>query len=126
MEVNMSAGRIIAYIVAAILIFFGVLFIWATFSPNGQIGWLVVGIISVAIGLALIWLGSRMKPVSASAGDNVTLNIDLPENVELDTLKCKACGGVLKPENISMVAGAPVVTCPYCGTTYQLTEDPRW
>ena len=122
----MSAGRIIAYIIAAILIFFGVLFIWATFSPNGQIGWLVVGIISVGIGLALIWLGSRLKPAAATAGDNVTLNIDLPENVELDTLKCKACGGVLKPENISMVAGAPVVTCPYCGTTYQLTEDPRW
>lgn len=122
----MSAGRIIAYVVAAILIFFGVLFIWATFSPNGQIGWLVVGVISVGIGLALIWLGSRMKPAPASAGNNVTLNIDLPENVELDTMKCKACGGVLKPENISMVAGAPVVTCPYCGTTYQLTEDPRW
>jgi hypothetical protein len=122
----MSAGRIIAYLVAAILIFFGVLFIWATFSPNGQIGWLVVGVISVGIGLALIWLGSRMKPAPASAGSNVTLDIDLPENVELDTMKCKACGGVLKPENISMVAGAPVVTCPYCGTTYQLTEDPRW
>jgi len=25
-----------------------------------------------------------------------------------------------------MVAGAPVVTCPYCGTTYQLTEEPKW
>lgn len=121
----MSAGRIIAYVVAAILIFFGVLFIWATFSPNGQIGWLIVGVISVGIGLALIWLGSRLKP-AAAGGENVTLNIDLPENVELDTMKCKACGGVLKPENISMVAGAPVVTCPYCGTTYQLTEDPRW
>ncbi|HLE14478.1 MAG TPA: hypothetical protein VI776_07005 [Anaerolineales bacterium] len=122
----MTAGRIIAYIVAAILIFFGVLFIYATFSPQGQIGWLIVGVISVGIGLVLVWLGSRMKPASASAGDNVTLNIDLPANVELDTLKCKACGGVLKPENISMVAGAPVVTCPYCGTTYQLTEEPRW
>jgi uncharacterized Zn-finger protein len=44
----------------------------------------------------------------------------------MDTLKCRSCGGALKPENITMVAGAPVVTCPYCGTTYQLTEEPKW
>jgi uncharacterized Zn-finger protein len=29
-------------------------------------------------------------------------------------------------DNIKMVAGAPVVTCPYCNTTYQLTEEPKW
>ena len=39
MEVSMTAGKIIAYIAAAIMILFGVLFIWATFSPEGQIGW---------------------------------------------------------------------------------------
>jgi uncharacterized Zn-finger protein len=25
-----------------------------------------------------------------------------------------------------MMAGAPVVTCPYCQATYQLTEEPKW
>jgi len=25
-----------------------------------------------------------------------------------------------------MVAGAPVVTCPYCNTSYQLKEEPKW
>ncbi|MBK5109367.1 MAG: hypothetical protein JJE12_14630 [Anaerolineales bacterium] len=56
----------------------------------------------------------------------MTLNIDLPSNVELDKFKCESCGGVLSPENVEMVAGAPVVSCPYCGTTYQLKEDPKW
>ena len=121
----MTAGKIIAYIAAAILIFFGVLFIWATFSPQGQIGWLVVGVISVAIGFGLIWLASR-RGAAAQAAQNVTLKVDLPANVNLDTLKCKSCGGVLSADNIKMVAGAPVVTCPYCGTTYQLTEEPKW
>jgi hypothetical protein len=82
-------------------------------------------LISVGLGFGLIWLGTRKAPVPAGQGD-VTLKIDLPANVDMDTLKCKSCGGVLKPENIQMVAGAPVVTCPYCGTTYQLTEDPKW
>lgn len=117
--------KIIAYIAAAILIFFGVLFIWGAFSPNGSAGWIPIGVISVGIGFGIIWFASRMKPAS-QAGDNVVLKVDLPANVNMDTLKCKSCGGALTPDNIKMVAGAPVVTCPYCNTTYQLTEEPKW
>ena len=123
----MSAGKIIAYIFAAILIFFGVLFIWATFSPEGQIGWLVVGVISVGIGFGLIWFAARFNTAdSSSQGDNVTLKLDLPGDVNLDSMKCQSCGGVLTMDAIKMVAGAPVVSCPYCNTTYQLTEEPKW
>ena len=116
--------KIIFYIIAAILIFFGVLFIWGAFDPSAPDGWIIVGVISVAIGLGLIWLATRQKP---AAGDtNVTVNVDLPANVAMDSFKCQSCGGSLTPENVKMVAGAPVVTCPYCNTTYQLTEEPKW
>lgn len=122
----MPALKIIAYILAAILIFFGVMFIYAAFNPEGETGWILVGLISVAIGFGLIWFGGRQKPAAAAGGENVTLTIDLPGDVKLGEMKCKSCGGVLSPENITMVAGAPVVTCPYCHTTYQLTEEPKW
>jgi len=123
----MSAGKIIAYIFAAILIFFGVLFIWATFSPDGQLGWLVVGIISVGIGFGIIWFAGRKRPtVDGVEGNNVTLNIDLPGDINVDQMKCQSCGGALTMDAIQMVAGAPVVSCPYCNTTYQLTEEPKW
>ena len=121
----MTAGKIIAYIAAAILIFFGILFIWGAFSPSGSLGWILIGLISVVFGFVLIWLAGRQKP-AGQAGEAVQLKIDLPANVNLDTLKCKSCGGVLSTDNIKMVAGAPVVTCPYCNTTYQLTEEPKW
>jgi hypothetical protein len=120
----MSALKIIAYIVAAILIFFGVLFIWGSTGDQGSLGWIPIGIISVAIGLALIFWAAR-RPAQANQ-TNVTLKVDLPGNVEMDTLKCKSCGGTLSPDDVKMVAGAPVVTCPYCNTTYQLTEEPKW
>ena len=57
----MSAIKIIAYIAAAILIFFGIIFIWGAFSPQGQIGWILIGLISVGIGFGLIWFGCRGK-----------------------------------------------------------------
>jgi hypothetical protein len=122
----MNAVRIIAYIGAAILIFFGVLFIWGAFSPQGSTAWILIGLISVAIGFGLIWFGGRSKPAAVSGSEQVTLKIDLPGDVNLDSLKCNNCGGSLSPENVKMIAGAPVVTCPYCGTTYQLTEEPKW
>ncbi|MEN6480946.1 MAG: hypothetical protein ABFD29_02055 [Anaerolineaceae bacterium] len=120
----MSAGKIIAYIGAAIFILFGVLFILSAFSPQGQVGNLITGSILVIIGFGLIFFASRKKP--GPQEQKVTLNIDLPGNVSLDSLKCKSCGGALSSDNIQMVAGAPVVTCPYCKSQYQLTEDPKW
>ena len=58
----MNTIKIIAYIVAAILILFGALFIWGAFSPDGSTGWILIGLISVGIGLALIWFGGRQEP----------------------------------------------------------------
>ena len=123
----MSAGKIIGYISAAIFIIFGSLFILAAFSPDGSVGYIFVGLILVLIGFGLIWFAGRIT--SASAGNHegaVTLNIDLPGDINLDTMKCQSCGGVLTAKDINMVAGAPVVTCPFCATNYQITEEPKW
>ena len=122
----MDAVKVILYIAAAILIFFGVLFIWGAFSPTGSTGWIPVGVISVAIGFGCIWFASRRKSAQPAEESSITYNVDLPGNVSLDKLKCQSCGGALSSEHIDMVAGAPVVNCPYCGTSYQLTEEPKW
>lgn len=121
-----KTAKIISYIIAVIVIFFGVLFILSAFNGTNS-GWgnILIGLILCGIGFVLIFFASRPGP--AKPGDtNVTLKVDLPANVNMDTLKCKSCGGALGPEDIKMVAGAPVVTCPYCHTTYQLTEEPKW
>ena len=116
--------KIIGYIVSAIFIFFGVLFVLAAFNPNGSPGYIITGIILVLIGFGIIFFIIRRSKTETE--QNVTLKIDLPANVKMDSMKCKSCGGVLSQDNITMVAGAPVVTCPFCDTVYQLTEDPKW
>ncbi len=117
--------KIVLFILAAILIIFGVLFIIAAFGPTFHFDWFVIGLIGVIIGFVLIFFATRIKP-SPQGGENVVLKVDLPANVQMDTFQCKKCGGNLTPENIKLVAGAPVVTCPYCNTSYQLTEEPKW
>jgi hypothetical protein len=132
--------KALAYIAAAALFIaalgtgiFGLLYILGAFSPEGSTSWLGTGIILVIIaflcvagGIALIYFTRRSEKKAAAASQNVVLNVDLPGNVSMDTLKCQSCGGALTPDDIKMVAGAPVVTCPYCHTTYQLTEEPKW
>jgi len=116
--------KIIAYILAAILLILGVLFVIAAFGPAFNPGWFAIGGLMLVIGLALVWFGTRQK--TGSQANNVTVKIDLPGNVSMDSFQCKNCGGALTTENVKLVAGAPVVTCPYCNTTYQLTEEPKW
>jgi len=118
--------KIIGYIGAAILIFFGVLFIWSAFAPStaSPFGQLLVGLISAGLGFGLIFMIQRKA--KADAAQHVTLKIDLPGNVSMDVIKCKSCGGTLTSDNIKLVNGAPIVTCPYCKTVYQLAEEPKW
>ena len=123
----MSAGKIILFIVAGLLIIFGFLFVLGSGgSGGGGAGWVIIGIVLFVVAFLAIFLASRIKSAAPGSTQNVTYKVDLPANVSMDTLKCRSCGGTLGPENIQMVGGAPVVTCPYCKTTYQLTEVPKW
>ncbi len=125
----LGAGAL--FLLALPIVGFGLIYIWGSFSPQGQQNWAVIGAMTVCVGvlliaggIALLWLASRAA--ASQAAQNATLKVDLPGNVSLDAMKCKACGGVLSTDNIQMINGAPVVSCPYCKTTYQLTEEPKW
>ena len=123
----MSTGKIIGYIVAGILMFFGVLFLWAAFgsqtaSPAGR---LLVGGLLVVIGLGII-VAIRMREPKPEQEVTIRQEIDLTGDVELEAFKCENCGSQLDKSAISVVQGAIMVDCPYCGTTYQIVEEPKW
>jgi DNA-directed RNA polymerase subunit RPC12/RpoP len=122
-----STGKIIGYIAAGILIFFGVLFVWSAFSsqaasPGGR---LLVGGVTLLLGLGII-VAVRLREPKPKQEVTIRQQIDLTGDVELDSFKCRNCGSQLDKSAISVVQGALMVTCPYCGTTYQITEEPKW
>jgi hypothetical protein len=127
----MSTGRTLSYIAAAVLILIGLglaVLIGLSYIVQGiyfiGVIFLILGFLMIGGGAYWIYLVSRSK--MGAVTQNVTLKVDLPANVNLDALKCKSCGGDLTMDNIQMIAGAPVVNCPYCHSTYQLTEEPKW
>jgi DNA-directed RNA polymerase subunit RPC12/RpoP len=124
----MSAGKLIGYIIAAILIFFGVLFIWGAGDPQqgGGASWVVTGIISVGLGLGIIALIKFREPKPAQPPQEIVQKIDLSGDIEMEKLKCRECGAELEKESITVEAGAIMIDCPYCGSTYQVVEEPKW
>lgn len=120
----MSAGRAIAYLSAAILVFFGVVFVYGAFSPQGSTAWILVGLVSIGVGFGLIWFAGRRR--GEAAKQEVIQRIELSGDVSLEKMTCRSCGGALSSEHVRVLAGAAVVNCPYCGASYHLEEAPKW
>ena len=122
-------------ILALIVIFFGVLFLWSAFSEEAQVqgkseGRLAIGGCSTVIGLLLVAgagvLMYRSYRKGKEEGTTIVQQIDLPGDLSLERLKCQSCGATLAKDNIDVKAGAVVVSCPYCGTSYEIEEEPKW
>ena len=123
----MSIGKIIGYIVAGILLFFGVLWLLSAFSaetasPGGR---LLVGGLLVLIGLGII-VAVRLREPKPEQQVTIHQKLDIGGDVDMETLKCRNCGAQLDKSAISVAEGAVIVSCPYCGTTYQIVEEPKW
>lgn len=84
----------------------------------------VLGALALIAGIAMIVIAARKT--KQETAQNVTLKVDLPGETKIEQMKCRSCGGELTADNIKLVNGAPMVTCPYCNTVYQLTEEPKW
>lgn len=129
----MYVGAGILFLMGICLLGYGVLNVVGSTSAQGNSGWLnfgigfgCIGTLFLAGGAGLLWLGSRKTSSGDGAPQQVVMNIDLPGDTKISQMKCQSCGGAITSNDVKMMAGAPVVTCPYCQATYQLTEEPKW
>jgi DNA-directed RNA polymerase subunit RPC12/RpoP len=134
------AGKSIGYIVAGvviavacILIGVGAIYLCSASAPGVDVGsrvmvavgLLLVGLVLMGIGVAIVWVVKTRGPAPIQ---QITqqLELDMPGDVSAEKLKCQNCGAELSKDDVSLVQGALWVKCPYCGSTYQLTEAPKW
>ncbi len=80
------------------------------------------------LGLVLLGAAAFMIYLARSKGPEVkvTHKVDFTGDTELERLRCEACGAQLDSDAVEMREGAIYVKCPYCGTSYQLEEKPKW
>lgn len=122
-------GAGILLLIGVCLFGYGVLSVIGSTSAQGSSSWMTFGIAFACVGTLFlgggVWLIVTATKRQEGGGD-VTYKIDLPGQTQVEQLKCRSCGGALKADNVKMIAGAPTVECPFCGTVYQLTEEPKW
>jgi len=125
----LSVGAGILFLIGICLLGYGILSVIGSTSSSGSNSWLsyglgfgLAGVVFLAGGAGLVYAAMRGQKTEVIQ----QVRVDLPGDTKFSQLTCRNCGGALKPENIKLVMGAPTVECPFCGTTYQLTEEPKW
>jgi DNA-directed RNA polymerase subunit RPC12/RpoP len=120
----MRGIKVLSAFIAIILMILGVVFLIAAFSDHAKtFSRLMIGGLLVITAVVLLLLG-RMRTEQIT--HTIEQKIDLSGDVALEMLKCTNCGGTLSKKNVEVRAGAVMVNCPYCGSTYQIKEAPKW
>lgn len=121
----MSAGKVLGYVLCGILVFLGLFLMLAGFSPEyGDRSWITWGLVLAALGLVGIIVISRIR--GPQEPREIVQKIDLSGDVDMAKLKCQNCSAELDQDSIAVRAGAIFVSCPYCGSDYQMVEEPKW
>jgi len=114
--------KIIGYIFAALLLVLGLMFAVAAVSSGIWQRWILAAVL-VGAGLAVIYF-LRMKVPEQQV--SVTQKIDLTGDVRLEEMTCRNCGAALDSKSVALQEGAIFVTCPFCESSYQIEEAPKW
>jgi hypothetical protein len=141
MSTEKTAGYTIAYvlivlgiIVSCLLIGFGVLLVIASTDPTqGSAGWLPVGAGLIVVGLVIVALAVGVfvflrirRSKAETQKTEIVQKIDLSGDIELEKMKCQNCSAELSKDSVTVKEGAIFIDCPYCGTSYQMVEEPKW
>lgn len=116
--------KILAYAASAACFGLGLLFILAAFHPQAPtLGRLAIGAVLGGLGWLIIHLANA-RPVIQQV--EIKHSLDAPGDLQLQEMRCRQCAGTLGKDNITVAEGGISVKCPYCGSSYQLEEAPKW
>jgi hypothetical protein len=86
--------------------------------------WLIIigiVVVIVAVGLLVLVL-VRSEPSPAQPDQESVQRVERGGKVELEKLECRECGAELEKDSITVEKGVTLISCSYCGSTYQLIE----
>jgi DNA-directed RNA polymerase subunit RPC12/RpoP len=107
---------IIGAIAIIILFFFGLIFALASVYVPTR---LVVAALFFAVGFGIVYYISR-KPKT------IIQKLEVSGEMKSVSLKCPNCSASVDANQIKIVSGVPYATCPYCGHSFEVAEEPKW
>jgi DNA-directed RNA polymerase subunit RPC12/RpoP len=114
----MSTTKIIGILAAAVLFFFGIIFAIAASVQYAE-SRLIAAFLFFAAGFILVYYVSR-------GPKTVIQKLEVSGDMKAVGIKCPNCGASVDANRIKIVSGVPYATCPYCGRTFEVAEEPKW
>jgi len=108
---------VIGYCVSAIFLFFAVLFALASAYAPMRI-W--VSALLFLAGFGVLFFVWKRQPTQ------IVQKLEVPGRIKVQAIKCPNCSASMDMNQIKIVDGVPLVKCPYCGHTFEITEEPKW
>ncbi|MFB3888730.1 MAG: hypothetical protein ACE14S_04500 [Candidatus Bathyarchaeia archaeon] len=117
----MKITTVLSAIAAAVLFFFGFIFAIAASVQETGIR-LTVALMLFAVGVA----ASYAAYASARKPKTIIHQVEVSGQMKAAPIKCPNCSASVDAATIKIVQGVPYATCPYCGHTFEVTEEPKW
>lgn len=116
----MKAQTIILVLAGVALISLGVIFLIASVYETAR---MMTGAFLSIAGFLLLYFASRTTSTGEPTKKYV---VELPSQVEVQSMKCPHCGAQIKAEDVTVDSGITRVKCSYCGSVSQISEEPKW
>jgi DNA-directed RNA polymerase subunit RPC12/RpoP len=100
----------------AILLFFGIIFALASAYASTR---LIVAALLFVVAFAIAYYITR-KP------ETIIQKLEVSGDMKAVAIKCPDCSASVDVKSIKIVDGVPYATCPYCGHTFEVAEEPKW
>ena len=117
----MKITTVLGAIAVAVLFFFGLIFAIAASVQEAAT--------RLSVSLALFVLGFAVAYVTyltSRKPTKIIQQLEISGQMKAAAIKCPNCSASVDANTIKMVQGVPYATCPYCGTTFEVTEEPKW
>jgi hypothetical protein len=122
----MKITVVLGAVASAILLFFGFIFVLsagsAQLTSDVQVLRLLEGAILLIIGFAIAYVAY----VFSKKPTTIVQQLEISGQMKAAPIKCPNCSASVDANKIKIVSGVPYATCPYCGTTFEVTEEPKW
>jgi len=109
-------------VAVAVLLFFGIIFAWsagADISVEVKATRLIVAAMLFVVGFGIAYYITK-KPKT------IIQKLEVSGQMKAVALKCPNCSASVNANSIEIVSGVPYATCPYCGHTFEVAEEPKW
>jgi len=118
----MKAITVLGAVAAVVLFFFAIIFALAA-SVQATASRLITSGLLFVIGLAVI---VGIYYVTRNQPKTIIQRLEVSGQMKAASIKCPNCSGSIDANQIKIVSGVPYIKCPYCGTTFEVTEEPKW